>query len=114
MEVEGEIETVAVALFGDAVPGLEDIFSGAPHAPGGLPLGRWSFTGVAMPSTPLPRDETLSLTVGNSFSSERSEPVDIDRSIFGDPDDPTIPADQASRFARGEAWTLTFDEDGGG
>ena len=109
VDVEGDVETVAVTLFGDAVPGLDDIFIGVLHALGGLPLDRWDLTGVTTPLTPLPRDETLSLTAGNSFSSERS---DIDRSICGDPDNPATPTDQASRFDRGEVWTLTFD--GGG
>ena len=114
VDVEGDTETVAPTLFGDAVPGLEGIFNGVLHALGGLPLDRWGFTGVAIPLTLLPRDETLSPTAGNSLSSERSELVDIDRAIPGDPDDPAIPADQASGFARGEVWILTFDEDGRG
>lgn len=70
VEVEGDIESVEVILFGDAAPGLGAIFNGVLHALGGLLLNRWGLTGVAMPLTPLPRDETLSLTAGNSFSSE--------------------------------------------
>jgi hypothetical protein len=97
--VEGDIESVEVILFGDAAPGLGAIFNGVLHALGGLPLDRWGLTGVAMPLTPLPRDETLSLTAGNSFSSERSDPTDIDRATSGDPDEPPVPADQASSFA---------------
>jgi len=114
VEVEEDIETVEVTLFGDAIPGLEAIFSGVLHALGGLPLDRWGLTGVAMPSTPVPRDETLSLTAGNSFSSERSEPVDIERATPGVPGELPVPADQASRFARGEVRTLAFDGGGRG
>jgi len=114
VDVEGDIETIAVTLPGDVVPGLEDIFSGVLHALGGLPLDRWDLTGVTIPPTPLSRDEILSFTAGNSFSSEGSEPADIDRGISGEIDDLVIPADQVSRFDRGEAWTLMFDEEGSG
>lgn len=112
--MEGDIDTIAVTLFGDAAPGLEDVFNGIFHALGGLPVDRWSFAGVVVSLMTLPRDETLSLIAGNSFSSERSEPVDIERAISGDPGDPTTPADQASSFARGGAWTFAFDDDGKG
>ena len=108
---EGGTETVTAALSGDVV-GLEGNCKGAFHALGGLPLDRRGFGGIAIPSTPVPRDETLSFTAGKSFSSERSEPTDIDRAISGDPDDPETPADQASRFTQGEVWTLMFDEGG--
>ena len=114
MDVEGEIEAVAMTLSEDVVPGLEDIFSGVLHALGGLPIDRWDLTGVTTPPTPPSRDETLSFTAGNSFSSEGSEPADLDRAISGETDDLVTPADQVSRFDRGEAWTLMFDEEGSG
>ena len=104
-DVEWDTETAAATLLGDAVPGLGDVFNGVFHALGGLPLDRWDFTGVVVPLMPPPRDETLSFAAGDSFSSERSEPVDIDGVISGDPS-------EASTFARGEAWTCVLDEDG--
>ena len=98
-DVERDIDAVAVILFGDAVPGSGDIFNGVFHALGGLPLDRSGLMGVVMSSMSLPREEMLSLTTGNSFSSEL---VGIDRAISGDPGDPTTPVDQTSSFARGE------------
>jgi hypothetical protein len=47
-DVEGDIDTIAVIFFGDAVPGLNDVFNGVFHALGGLPLDRWSFAGVVI------------------------------------------------------------------
>jgi hypothetical protein len=110
----GDTGVVAVSLFGDVVPGLGGVFKGIFHALWGLPFDHRGLTGVVIPRMPLPRDETLSLIAGNSFSSERSEPVETDCAIPGDPGDPVPPADQASTFARGEVWTFAFDEDGMG